>query len=82
MISLHMINDANIVVNSDLIEFIEATPDTVISLSTGKKFIVKESVPDVVDKVVEFRRSLAKPPIALIRSVEPNDDIEVNGRNF
>jgi len=82
MISLHMINDANIVVNSDLIEFIEATPDTVISLSTGKKFIVKESVADVVDKVVEFRRSLTKPPIALIRSVEPNDDIEVNGRNF
>ena len=82
MISLHMINDANIVVNSDLIEFIEATPDTVISLSTGKKFIVKESVPDVVDKVVEFRRSLTKPPIALIRSVEQIDDIEVNGRDF
>jgi flagellar protein FlbD len=36
----------------------EATPDTVISLSNGKKMIVKESVSDVVDKIVEFRRRI------------------------
>lgn len=58
MIDLRLINDAHIVLNSDLIEFIEATPDTVISLSTGKKFMVKESVREVVDKIVEFRRRI------------------------
>ena len=58
MIELRLINDSRIVLNSDLIEFIEATPDTVISLSTGKKVIVKESVSDVIDKIVEFRRRL------------------------
>ena len=58
MIELSLINGSQIVLNSDLIEFIEATPDTVISLSTGKKMIVRESVSDVIDKIVEFRRRL------------------------
>ncbi|MHB1191319.1 MAG: flagellar FlbD family protein, partial [Armatimonadota bacterium] len=43
MIELRLINDTSIVLNSDLIEHIEATPDTIIALSTGKKMIVKES---------------------------------------
>ena len=59
MIQLSMINDTAIVVNSDLIEFIEATPDTVISLSTGRKLIVRESIDEVIDKVVRYRRRLA-----------------------
>jgi flagellar protein FlbD len=58
MIDLRLINDIHIVLNSDLIEFLEATPDTVISLSTGKKMIVRESVQEVVDKIVEFRRRI------------------------
>ena len=48
--------------NSDLIESIEATPDTVISLSTGKKVIVRESVQEIIERVVVFRRKLAAPP--------------------
>jgi flagellar protein FlbD len=58
MIELKLINDTSLVVNSDLIEFIEATPDTVISLSTGKKVIVKETVDEVIDRIVSFRRRL------------------------
>jgi flagellar protein FlbD len=59
MIELRLINnDTPIVLNSDLIEFLEATPDTVISLSTGKKMIVRESVTEVIDKIVEFRRRI------------------------
>jgi flagellar protein FlbD len=56
-----LINGSEIVLNSDLIEFMEATPDTIISLSTGKKMIVKESVADVIDRIVEFRRRLNSP---------------------
>lgn len=58
MIRLQLINGTEIVLNSDLIEFMESTPDTIISLSNGKKMIVKESVPEIVDRVVEFRRRL------------------------
>ena len=73
MISLRLINGSNIVLNSDLIEFIEATPDTVISLSTGKKMMVQESVQDVVDKVVEFRRRLGVSARGLINEPEAHD---------
>lgn len=61
MIHVHLINDTPIVLNSDLIEMIEATPDTVVSLSTGKKVIIKESIEQIISMVVEYRRKLAAP---------------------
>jgi len=45
-----------IVINVDLIEFIESTPDTIITTSTGKKVMVQERVQDVIDKAVEYKR--------------------------
>lgn len=74
MIDLHLINDSQIILNSDLIEFIEATPDTVISLSNGKKMIVKESVSEVVDKVIEFRRRVNVSAQNLAGSMETKSD--------
>jgi len=56
MIELKKLNDQTFILNSDLIEFIEKTPDTVISLSTGRKLVVKESVDEVVKKVIKYRR--------------------------
>jgi flagellar protein FlbD len=44
------------VINSDLIEFIEATPDTLITLTTGRRVIVRESIDQVLDKIVKFRQ--------------------------
>ncbi|HTS78106.1 MAG TPA: flagellar FlbD family protein [Bryobacteraceae bacterium] len=58
MIRLTRINRVPLVLNSDLIEHIEATPDTVISLTNGQKFVVLESVEEVIGKVKEFRRSI------------------------
>ena len=43
MIEVTRLNGTTVLINSDLIETVEETPDTVISLTTGKKFIVKES---------------------------------------
>jgi len=60
MIKLTLFNDADVVVNADLIESVERTPDTLISLTTGKKVMVKESVEDVISKVVSYRRLIAK----------------------
>ena len=56
MIVLTRLHGEPIVINAELIEFIEATPDTMISTTTGRKFLVKESVEEVINKVVQYRR--------------------------
>ncbi|MCH7781444.1 flagellar FlbD family protein [candidate division KSB1 bacterium] len=56
MISITRLNGKEMLVNAELIEFIESTPDTIITTSSGKKVIVRDSVEEVVRKVVEYRR--------------------------
>ena len=58
MIQLTRINHVPLLLNADLIEHIETTPDTVISLTNGQKFMVLESTEEIVRKVIEFRRSI------------------------
>ena len=58
MIRLTRINHSPLVLNSDLIEHIEITPDTVISLTGGQKFMVLESADEVISRVIDFRRSI------------------------
>ena len=62
MIRLTRINRVPLVLNSDLIEHIEVTPDTVIAMTSGQKFMVIESADEVINKVTEFRRSIAQRP--------------------
>ena len=57
MIRVTRINDAELVVNSDLIEFVEAIPETMITLTTGKKIMVRESVDEIVQRVATFKRA-------------------------
>lgn len=59
MIKVTRLNGTELVVNADLIEFVEATPDTVISLTTGKKIVVAEPVDEIIRKVVDFRERIA-----------------------
>ena len=58
MIELTKLNDVKFTVNADIIEFVEETPDTVVSLTTGKKIIVKENRQEVTDLVVAYKRSI------------------------
>jgi flagellar protein FlbD len=58
MIHLTRINHRPLVLNADLIESIEVTPDTVISLTTGQKLMVLEPAEEVIRRVVEFRRAI------------------------
>ena len=46
------------VLNADLIEHIETTPDTVISLTNGQKYVVLDSASDIVSKVIAYRREI------------------------
>jgi flagellar protein FlbD len=58
MIQLTRLNTHPLVVNSDLIKFVEQAPDTVITLLSGEKIVVRESAQDVLERVVQFRRSV------------------------
>lgn len=56
MILLKKINNAEIALNSDLIEYIEETPDTVITLANGDKVVVQERMSHIIEKIVQYRR--------------------------
>jgi flagellar protein FlbD len=58
MIHLTRLNQVPLVVNADLIEHIEMTPDTVIALTSGQKILVRESADEIIEKVIRFRRSV------------------------
>ncbi|MGE5647721.1 MAG: flagellar FlbD family protein [Acidobacteriota bacterium] len=64
MIRLTRLNRGPFLLNPDLIEHVEMTPDTVITLTTGHQFMVLETADDLIERIVEFRRSLQEPPPA------------------
>ncbi|MGN0471918.1 MAG: flagellar FlbD family protein [Lachnospiraceae bacterium] len=58
MIEVTKLNDVRILVNADLIEIVEETPDTVITLTTGRKIIIKESRQEVKNLVKSYRKDI------------------------
>ena len=56
MIRLTRLNNQALTVNSDLIKFVEQSPDTLITLVTGEKIVVRESAEEVLARLIEFRR--------------------------
>jgi flagellar protein FlbD len=75
MIELTRLNGKSLAVNADLIKFVEQAPDTVLTLVTGEKLVVKESARVVMDRIVEFRRSLLIPNSASAVSLDPTNTI-------
>ena len=58
MIFLTRLNSKQVVVNAELIKMIESTPDTLLTLTTGEHMMVRESVPDVVAKAIDYAREI------------------------
>ena len=58
MIDVTRMNDKTLTLNSDLIDSVEETPDTVITLTTGKKIIVKESRQEIKNLVKLYRKEI------------------------
>lgn len=58
MIELTKLNDIKFSVNPELIEIVETTPDTVITLTTGRKLIVKESRQDIKNLVLSYKKEI------------------------
>ena len=65
MIPLTRLNHTPLVINPDLIVFMEETPDTIITLSNGEKIAVQEKVKEVIRRVIEFRRCIFNPSIPI-----------------
>lgn len=58
MIKVTRLNGKALVINADLIQFLEETPDTVITLVNHEKLVVKEPVDEVVKLVIQFKREV------------------------
>jgi flagellar protein FlbD len=56
VIKLTRLNGSTMTINAELIETVEACPDTVIHLATNNRYVVRESVDVVVEKVIEYRK--------------------------
>ncbi len=74
MIKVKRINEKEIIINAELIEFVESTPDTIISMSTGKKIFVKDTPEEVIAKVIEYRKEVF--PFRKFKRVIDEDIIE------
>ena len=61
MIELTRLNGHPILINAELIKFVEQNPDTVITLVTGDKLVVREAAPEVMQRVLAYRRHLLHP---------------------
>lgn len=79
MIRLTRLNHVPLVLNSDLIEHIEITPDTVLSLVTGQKMMVLESANEVVRRVVAFRRQIYNAALEVAPPFGPDECPEGSG---
>jgi flagellar protein FlbD len=85
MIQLTRLNHVPLVLNSDLIEHIEATPDTVIALTSGQSFMVLEPPDEVVRLIIAFRRLIYRgliyrPAVVRAHDCEPQTDSPEGGK--
>jgi flagellar protein FlbD len=67
MILLRRLNGSEFGVNADLIERLEVTPDTVVTLVDGTKYVVAEPVDEVIERIIEFRARI----LAAAEAYEP-----------
>lgn len=63
MIALIRLNGQPVLLNCDLIESVEETPDTVVTLTSGNKLIVRDRMAEVAQKVIDFKRKIYGAPL-------------------
>ena len=66
MIRLTRLNDTEFIINAEMIEFVEAIPDTIIILQSGKKVMVVEPVDEVVERIIEYKRRCSQPLLSSV----------------
>jgi len=58
VIQLTRLNNKPLFVNSDLIKFVEQSPDTLITLISGEKLVVRETLEEICSRIIVFRRAV------------------------
>ncbi|GIU73849.1 MAG: flagellar FlbD family protein [Bryobacteraceae bacterium] len=71
MIRLTRINETPFYVNADLIEFVDQTPDTVLTLTNGEKVRVRERAEEVVERVIVYKRRVTGGGPGMADAAEP-----------
>lgn len=71
MIHLTRLNRTPLFLNSDLIEHLQSTPDTVITLTSGHNFMVLESPQEIISRIVQYRRRINS-ELPTVGSVQPS----------
>ena len=61
MINLTRLNGQSFVINAEKIRYIEAMPDTVVCCDTGEKMMVKETLPEVIRRAIDYARTIRRP---------------------
>ncbi len=61
MIKVTRLDGSELIVNSDMIEFVESTPDTIVTLTDGKKVIVQEKPDELIERIITFRNRVMRP---------------------
>ncbi|MGE5620320.1 MAG: flagellar FlbD family protein [Sphingomonadaceae bacterium] len=77
MIRVTRLDGSVLTINCDLVESVEGTPDTVVSLWNGHKLVVRETAEEIVERVVEYRRRLHLCPLLRNRLDAPAADNDV-----
>jgi len=63
MIKLTRFDNKEFFVNAELIQFVESRPDTIITLVSGEKIIVKEPAEEIVNKVIHYKQTINQSPV-------------------
>lgn len=62
MVTVTRFDGSQLLVNDELIEFIEVTPDTVLSLTSGRKIVVREGAEEIIDRIIQYHRRIQIEP--------------------
>ena len=58
MITVTRLDGSHVAISADMVKFVEATPDTIITLTTDQKVLVQETVQEVIDRIVAYKRAI------------------------
>lgn len=67
MIKVHRLNKTQMYINANHIESIEATPDTILTLSNEKKVIVRETVDEIINSIIQYHQTVFQNPSKLVK---------------
>ena len=66
MIKLHRLDNSELFLNMDLIERIECVPDTIITLSNGKRYVMKENISEIIQKMMDYKINITTDDMRLL----------------